>query len=72
MSEYKDKINQSNDGNNAKGLLQYDSKEKQTIFKFFGVEMTAPKNLKNPRLVYISFILINVFLLILLKNFISN
>ncbi len=72
MDESKNKDNQANDSNNDKGILQYDSKEKQTIFKFFGVEMTAPKNLKNPRLVYLSFILINIFLLILLKNFISN
>ncbi len=56
----------------AKGLLQYDSKEKQTLFKFLGVEMTAPKDLKNPRVVYISFILVNILLLIILKNFIAN
>ena len=46
--------------------------EKQTLFRFFGIELTAPKGLQNPRIVYISFILINVILLIILKNLIFN
>ena len=39
-----------------KGLLQYDDDNKQSLYKIFGIEMTAPKGLKNPRLIYISFI----------------
>ena len=46
--------------------------QEQTVFKFLGLEMTAPKGLKNPRIVYISFILINCILLIILKNLIFN
>ena len=60
---------------NKKGILNYNDdqneNDKQVLFRFFGIELTAPKGLKNPRIVYISFILINFFLLILLKNFIS-
>ncbi len=53
-------------------ILSYDDNENQTLFKFLGIEMTAPKGLKNPRIVYISFIVVNLFLLIILKNLISN
>ena len=52
-----------------KNVLAYDDDEKQTLFRFFGIELTAPKGLKNPRIVYISFILINF---IILKNLIFN
>ncbi len=55
-----------------KNVLAYDDDEKQTLFRFFGIELTAPKGLKNPRIVYISFILINFILLIILKNLIFN
>ena len=51
-----------------KGLLNYDDDEKQTLFRIFGVEMTAPKGLKNPRIVYVSFIVINLILVVLLKS----
>ena len=56
----------------SKDLLRSDNEEKQTLFRLFGIEMTAPKGLKNPRLVYISFIAVNIFLLIFLKNLIAN
>ena len=46
--------------------------DKQILFRFFGVEMTAPKGLKNPRIVYISFIVINFILLIALKRLTMN
>ena len=55
-----------------KNTLVYDDDSKQTLFRFFGIELTAPKGLKNPRLVYLSFILINVILLLLLKNITLN
>ncbi len=54
-----------------KGILQYDNDSKQVLFSIFGVEMTAPKGLKNPRIVYISFIVVNFLLLIVLRNLIS-
>ena len=55
-----------------KDILAYADDDKQTLFKVFGIEMTAPKGLKYPRVVYISFVLVNFILLILLKNLISN
>ena len=55
-----------------KGILAYDDDDKQTLFKFLGIEMTAPKGLKNPRIVYIGFIVVNLTILFLLKNLISN
>ncbi|WP_269622185.1 hypothetical protein [Prochlorococcus marinus] len=55
-----------------KGILAYDNDDQQTIFKLFGIELTAPKGLKRPRLVYISFIVINLLLLVFLKNLISH
>ena len=58
----------SNKNSSKKTILAYDNDNKQTLFRFFGIELTAPKGLKNPRLVYLSFILINVFLLLILKN----
>ena len=55
-----------------KGILAYDNEEQQTLFKLFGIELTAPKGLKRPRIVYISFIVINLLLLIFLKNLIAH
>ena len=70
--EYKD-INQiDNNENLSKGILSNDDNDEQTLFRLFGIEMTAPKELKNPRVVYISFIVVNFILLIILKNLISN
>ena len=60
------------DSSNKKEILRYDDNDPQTLFSFLGIALTAPKGLKNPRLVYISFILINLFLLIALKQFLSN
>jgi len=53
-------------------ILDYDNDDKQTLFRFLGIELTAPKGLKNPRLVYISFIVINFLLIFFLKNLISS
>ena len=55
-----------------KNILAYDDNDKQTLFKFFGIELTAPKELKNPRLVYLSFILVNIILLLIIKNLTIN
>ncbi len=54
------------------GILSYEDDEKQSLLKVFGVELTAPKKLKNPRIIYISFILVNLILLLVLKNLLSN
>ena len=65
--------NNKKDANSLeKSILVYDDDSKQTLFRLFGVELTAPKGLKNPRLVYLSFILLNVILLLLLKNITLN
>ncbi|KGG13271.1 hypothetical protein EV05_0950 [Prochlorococcus sp. MIT 0601] len=63
---------EGNISSSKKGLLQYRDDQKQVLFRIFGMEMTAPQGLRNPRIVYISFILINLILLIALKNFIST
>ena len=55
-----------------KSILVYDEDSKQTLFRLFGIELTAPKELKSPRLIYLSFILINVILLLILKNITFN
>ena len=47
------------------------NQETQTVFKIFGIELTAPSKLKNPRTIYLLFIITNILLFILLKNFIS-
>ena len=54
------------------GLLSYKDKGSQTVVSFFGIELTAPAGLKNPGLVYISFILINMIIFFVLKSFIAN
>ena len=55
-----------------KGFLSYENNEKQTIFKIFGIEMTAPKGLRNPRIIYISFIAVNFLALLLLRRLITQ
>ncbi len=71
-NELKNENNKEVNKSLKKSLLSYDNDEQQTLFKIFGIEMTAPKGLKNPRVVYISFIVVNFILLILLKNLISS
>ena len=67
-----DNKNKKTEKSLKKSILVYDEDSKQTLFRFFGIELTAPKGLKNPRLVYLSFILINVILLLILKNITFN
>ncbi len=54
------------------GLMNFSDKEKQTIFKIFGIEMTAPKGLKNPGTIFASLIFVNILFFILLRNFIAG
>ena len=42
--------------------------ETQTIFKVFGIELTAPANLKNPRVIYLSFVVVNIVLFMLIRQ----
>ncbi len=55
-----------------KGLMNFSDQEKQSVFQLFGFELTAPKAIKNPGAVYISFIVGNIILFVLLKSLIAN
>ena len=57
---------------NKQGIMNYKDDGKQSLFRIFGIELTAPAGLKNPRIVYISFILINFILLLILRSFLAN
>ena len=54
------------------GLLNYKNKGSQTVISFLGIELTAPAGLKKPGIVYLSFIVINMIIFLVLKGFITN
>ena len=56
----------------SKGFLSYSSKGTQRVISLLGFELTAPSGLKNPGIVYIAFIIINLFIFLVLKSFISG
>ena len=56
----------------SQGLLSYSSKGTQSVISFFGFELTAPSGLKNPGIVYLAFIVINLFIFLVLRSFISG
>ena len=56
----------------SKGILSYSSKGTQSVISFFGFELTAPSGLKNPGIVYLAFIVINLFIFLVLRNFVSG
>ena len=56
----------------SKGLLSYSSKGTQSVISLFGFELTATSGLKNPGIVYIAFIVINLFIFLVLRSFISG
>ena len=56
----------------SKGILSYSSKGTQSVISLFGFELTAPSGLKNPGLVYLAFIVINLFIFLVLRNFVSG
>ncbi len=49
-------------------IMNIRTNKKQTVFKLFGFEMTAPEGLRNPGLIYTLFILVNLVIFVLLKN----
>tara|TARA_Y100001968_G_C19111868_1_gene597593 strand:+ start:244 stop:462 length:219 start_codon:yes stop_codon:yes gene_type:complete len=53
-------------------LLNTSNEEDQTVFKIFGIEMTAPAGLQNPGIIYISFIVINILIFVLIKRFVTS
>ena len=46
--------------------------ESQGVITLFGYELTAPAGLKNPGIVYLSFIFVNLLIFLILKSFISG
>ena len=56
----------------AKGIFSYKDKGTQGVVKLFGYELTAPAGLKNPGIVYLSFIFVNLLIFFILKSFISG
>tara|TARA_B100000700_G_scaffold180352_1_gene199104 strand:+ start:239 stop:505 length:267 start_codon:yes stop_codon:yes gene_type:complete len=56
----------------SKGILSYSNKGKQSVISFFGIELTAPSGLKNPGIVYLAFIVVNLFIFLALRSFISG
>jgi hypothetical protein len=56
----------------AQGIFNYKDKGTQGVITLFGYELTAPAGLKNPGIVYLSFIFINLLIFLILKSFISG
>ena len=56
----------------AKGIFSYKDKGSQGVITLFGYELTAPAGLKNPGIVYLSFIFVNLLIFLVLKSFISG
>ena len=56
----------------AKGIFSYKNKGTQGVITIFGYELTAPAGLKNPGVVYLSFIFVNLLIFLMLKSFISG
>ena len=56
----------------AKGIFSYKDKGTQGVITLFGYELTAPAGLKNPGVVYLSFIFVNLLIFLILKSFISG
>ena len=56
----------------AQGIFSYKDKGTQGVMTLFGYELTAPAGLKNPGIVYLSFIFVNLIIFLILKSFISG
>tara|TARA_B100000214_G_scaffold250661_1_gene184226 strand:+ start:45 stop:311 length:267 start_codon:yes stop_codon:yes gene_type:complete len=56
----------------AKGIFSYKDKGTQGVITLFGYELTAPAGLKNPGIVYLAFIFVNLVIFLILKSFISG
>ena len=73
LSTEKDKVNSSEEKPFfAKGIFSYKDKGTQGVINLFGYELTAPAGLKNPGIVYLSFIFVNLLIFLVLKSFISG
>ena len=56
----------------SKGIFSYKNTGTQGVISLFGYELTAPSGLKNPGIVYLSFIVVNLMIFLMLKSFISG
>ena len=56
----------------AQGIFSYKDKGTQGVMTLFGYELTAPAGLKNPGIVYLSFIFVNLIIFLIIKSFISG
>ena len=56
----------------AKGIFSYKDNSSKSVTTLFGYELTAPAGLKNPGIVYVSFIFVNLIIFLILKSFISG
>ena len=56
----------------AKGIFSYKDNSTKSVTTLFGYELTAPAGLKNPGIVYVSFIFVNLIIFLILKSFISG
>ena len=56
----------------AQGIFSYKDKGTQGVVTLFGYELTAPAGLKNPGIVYLSFIFVNLLIFLILKSFIAG
>ena len=73
LSTEKDKVNSSEEKPFfAKGIFSYKDNGTQGVINLFGYELTAPAGLKNPGIVYLSFIFVNLLIFLILKSFISG
>jgi len=56
----------------AQGIFSYKDKGTQGVVSLFGYELTAPAGLKNPGIVYLAFIFVNLIIFLILKSFITG
>ena len=55
------------------GLIKYQKTGTKSVISLFGIELTAPSNLGNPGIVYLSFIIVNfVIFALVFKNFLTG
>ena len=64
--------NELESNKDSKGVLSYSSRGKQSVISFFGIELTAPSGLRNPGIVYLAFLVVNLFIFLALRSFISG
>ncbi len=55
------------------GLIKYQKTGEKSVISLFGIELTAPSSLKNPGIVYLSFIFVNFVIFgLVFKNFLTR